>query len=225
MRVEPKKKSRNWFFNKNLHPVDPCPQNSITEVTLKSVYCKGQGKGGGHNEKVDKTFDFHKSFGKLQKPDGTFQQTHVLKLNLMVEFVRFYSKKSVIIKENSCRASNFSEFKIKTKFSQKWWYLFIKRTRVMLLVFSILKITINICWTLSSNHFENRKRLTSVFEIAEQEGQTLTSFFFTQALSSFFSNHWEDCFLFFLTEKTIWSFSFPAFPSKLVISRRKLVKL
>ena len=90
--------SRNLFFNKNLHPVDPSPQNSITEVTLKSVYSKGQGKGGSHNEKVDKTFDFHKSFGKLQNPDDTFQQTHVLKLNLMVEFGRFYSEKNVIIK-------------------------------------------------------------------------------------------------------------------------------
>ena len=106
-------------MSKNLHPVDPCPQNSITEVTLKSVGCKGQGKGGSHNEKVDKTFDFHKSFGKLQKPDGTFQQTHVLKLNLMVEFGRFHSKKSVIIKENSCRGPNFSDFKITTNFSQK----------------------------------------------------------------------------------------------------------
>ena len=107
------------FFNKNLHPVDPSPQNSITEVTLKSVYSKGQGKGGSHNEKVDKTFDFHKSFGKLQNPDDTFQQTHVLKLNLMVEFGRFYSEKNVIIKRIIVKGFHFSDLKITTKFSQK----------------------------------------------------------------------------------------------------------
>ena len=28
------KNTKNWFFSKKILPVDPCPQNSTTEVTL-----------------------------------------------------------------------------------------------------------------------------------------------------------------------------------------------
>ena len=40
-------------------------------------------------------------------------------------------------KENNCKGFHFSDLKITTKFSQKRWYLFIKRTRVMLLMFNL----------------------------------------------------------------------------------------
>ena len=134
MRVEPK----NIFLETDFL-TKTCIQWWSFEVTLKSVYSKGQGKGGSHNEKVDKTFDFHKSFGKLQNPDDTFQQTHVLRpqteLDGRVRQILFREK--CYHKENNCKGFHFSDLKITTKFSQKRWYLFIKRTRVMLLMFNL----------------------------------------------------------------------------------------
>ena len=108
-----------------------------------------------------------------------------------------------------------------------------KKNRSNVSNFTILKITTNICWTLSSILFN-----TELLSLVKTENKTYLSFwncwageansdmfFFSHKFSVIFSAITEKMIVFFFWREKQSCFSFPAFPSELVISRRKFVKL
>ena len=137
MKVEPKNIFLETdFWEKPCSPASSWPLSSKLHHWGHFKVCLLQrtGQRWQPQRKRRQNFWFSQIVWKIAKTRRHFSTNSCPQTELDGRVQQILFREKCYHKENNCKGFHFSDLKITTKFSQKRWFLFVKRTKVMALI-------------------------------------------------------------------------------------------